>query len=87
MTIFYDGSSTQVKVKPKNGPTQKPLRGPGKEKNDTIRSRTLSPGGNSTTGKPLNWRDEITKDLFHKKGPDLSVEDYQSLLGNKVSSF
>ncbi|XP_033631344.1 alpha-N-acetyl-neuraminyl-2,3-beta-galactosyl-1,3-N-acetyl-galactosaminide alpha-2,6-sialyltransferase-like [Asterias rubens] len=87
MTIFYDGSSTQVKVKPKNGPTQKPLRGPGKEKNDTIRSRTLSPGGNSTTGKPLNWRDEITKDLFHKKGPDLSVEDYQSLLGNKSIKF
>ncbi|XP_022086261.1 alpha-N-acetyl-neuraminyl-2,3-beta-galactosyl-1,3-N-acetyl-galactosaminide alpha-2,6-sialyltransferase-like isoform X2 [Acanthaster planci] len=82
MTLFFDGEgSTQVKVRSKSGTTVRPSRG-------SDRGSDSNNGMSAKAGRlHVNWRQERTKDLFLRKGPDLALEDYQTLIGNKSVKF
>ncbi len=36
------------------------------------------------TNNKIDWREAITRDIFKLKGQELNVDDYRTLVGNKV---
>ena len=42
---------------------------------------------NETNNKIIDWREAITRDIFKHKGEELNIDDYRTLVGNKVRIF
>ena len=87
MSVYYDAAyRTQMQIQSVNrtlAQVQDISRGILNTSNFTLIQRAVQARKNETNRK-IDWREAITRDIFKLKGEELNIDDYRTLVGNKV---